>query len=64
MLPGAVHKGSAYAIEKSKREAQQDAERRNEMLTQSYSPPSFGCGGCGVGNVPDALERIVSCPSG
>jgi len=61
MLPGSADKGTAYAIEKSKRKAQQDAKRRNDMLTQSYSPPSFGCG---VGSVPDALERIVSCPSG
>jgi hypothetical protein len=61
MLPGAACKGTPYEIEESKRKAQQDAERRNDMLTQSYSPPSFGCG---VGRVPDELERIVSCPSG
>ena len=70
MLPGAAHKWTAYAVEKSKGKAQQNTERRNDMLTQSYCPPSFGGGGdkgerlLGVACSPEVLERIVSCPSG
>ncbi len=70
MLPGTVHKGSTNAIEKSKRKAQQNTERRDDMPTQSYCPPSLSCGVdkgamlLDAARSPEALERIVSCPSG
>jgi hypothetical protein len=70
VLPGAACKWTAYAVEKSKGKAQQNTERRNDMLTQSYCPPSFVRGDRGemllggVASSPEVLERIVSCPSG
>ena len=68
MLSGAAHKWTAHAVEESKGKAQQNTERRNDMLTQSYCPPSFGGGKgemlLGVACSPEVLERIVSCPSG
>jgi hypothetical protein len=66
-----THKQTLYAVQEPKGKAQQNTERRNDMLTQSYCPPCLSCcadmdeGEILPGGISSSvLERIVSCPSG